>query len=186
MASSRKNVSKREYQKADQTKSVGPDTDGRVQYTLLNSDGTPHKTFTFDKSSPGAHMFGQFGFVTKVGNVANSVLNGDEPGSVDDAAADIDEFLAAIASGTWREPGEGKARGPKFDKDVLAYVLFAGRAAEKRTGEWESEAAVLSRLGTDKSFYAKVRNNAQAMRDYYAELAKRGADVKSATVDDLD
>lgn len=181
----RKNVSKRAYLTPDNAKSVGPDIAGAVEYQLLNAGGEVHKTFRFDPTSPGGHMFAQFGFVTKVGNVANSVLNGDEPGSVDDAAADIEEFLTAIAAGTWREPGESRARGPKYDKAVLAAVLFNGRSADKRTGEWESEAKVLARLD-DKSFYAKVRNNSAAMASYHAEMAKRGESAQSKTVDDLD
>jgi len=185
MASSRKKVSQRAYLTGDNSKSVGPAADGAVEYQLLNTGGEVHKTFRFDPTSPGGHMFAQFGFVTKVGNVANSVLNGDEPGSIDDAATDIEEFLQSIANGTWREPGESRARGPKYDKAVLAYVLFAGRSAEKRTGEWADEATVLARL-EDKSFYAKVRNNAAAMAAYHAEMAKRGESAGTKTVDDLD
>lgn len=181
----RKNVSKRAYLKGDNSKSVGPDAAGAVEYHLLNADGTVHKAFRFDPTSPGGHMFAQFGFVTKVGNVANSVLNGEDPGSTEDAAADIEEFLQAIASGQWREPGEGRARGPKFDKDVLASVLYEGRAPEKRTGDWADVAVIRQRLD-DKSFYAKVRNNAGAMAAYHAEMAKRGTTAQSKTVDDLD
>lgn len=183
---SRKKVSTRQYLDSEGEKSVGPAASGRVNYQLLNADGTVHKEFTFDSASPGGHLFAQFGFVTKVGNVANSVLNGTEPGSVEDAAADIEEFLASIAAGQWREPGEARARGPKFDKDVLASVLFAGRTAEKRTDDWADVGVIRQRLEDDKSFYAKVRNNAQAMADYYAEMARRGADVKTSSVDDLD
>lgn len=181
----RKNVSKRAYLNADNSKSVGPAADGAVEYQLLNAGGEVHKTFRFDPTSPGAHMFAQFGFVTKVGNVANSVLNGDEPGTHEDAAADIEEFLQAIANGQWREPGEGRARGPKYDKDVLAEVLFAGRSVAKRTGEWADVATIRQRL-EDKSFYAKVRNNAAAMNSYHAEMAKRGEAAGSKSVDDLD
>lgn len=180
----RKNVSKRAYLLNDGGKSVGPAADGAVEYQLLNADGTVHSTFRFDPQSPGGHMFAQFGFVTKVGNVVNSVLNGDEPGSTEDAAADVSEFLQSIAGGQWREPGEGRARGPKFDKDVLASVLYAGRAAEKRTGDWADVATIRTRLD-DKSFYAKVRNNAGAMDAYYKEMAARGA-ATGKGVDDLD
>jgi hypothetical protein len=181
----RKKVSQRAYLTADNTKSVGPDASGAVEYQLLNAGGEVHKTFRFDPTSPGAHMFAQFGFVTKVGNVANSVLNGDEPGSVDDAATDIEEFLNSIATGAWREPGEARARGPKYDKAVLATVLYEGRSPEKRTGEWADVATILARL-EDKSFYAKVRNNAAAMAAYHAEMAKRGEAAGTKSVDDLD
>jgi hypothetical protein len=178
----RKNVSKREYLNADGAKSVGPDSTGKVNYVLLNADATPHTVFSFDPASPGAHLFAQFGFVTKVGNVANSVLNGDDPGTTEDAAADI---LTSIAAGVWREPGEGRARGPKYDKETLATVLFNGRAADKRTGNWESIESLTAYLN-DKSFYAKVRNNAQAMADYHAAMAAKGTAAAAKGIDDLE
>ncbi len=160
---------------------VGPAVGGKVIYELLQADGkTVHTPFEYT-----GDPLSQFGFVTKVGNVANSVLNGDDPGSVDDAATDITEFLASIAKGVWREPGEGRARGPKYDKDLLASVLFEGRAAEKRVGKFADLATVREAL-EDKSFYAKVRANAGAMAGYYAELAKRGGEAApQASVDDL-
>lgn len=176
----RKNVSNRKYLTADGSKSVGPAASGKVVYELLNADGTVHTPFEY-----AGDPLAQFGFVTKVGNVANSVLNGDDPGTVDDAAGDITEFLAGLANGVWREPGEGRARGPKFDKDLLASVLFDGRAPEKRVGDWADVASLRTKLD-DKSFYAKVRANAGAMAGYYAELAKRGGEASpAATVDDL-
>lgn len=183
----RKNVSTRAYLAADGSKSVGPNAGGKVQYILLADDGkTPHSTFEFDLNSPGGHMFAQFGFVTKIGNVANSVLNGAEPGTIEDAAGEIQDFLNGIADGNWREPGESRARGPKYDKAVLAYVLFEGRSADKRTGDWADADTIQARLDNDKSFYAKVRNNQAAMAAYHAEMAKRGTAAQSKTVDDLD
>lgn len=181
----RKNVSNRLYQDADGKKSVGPDKAGRVVYQLLAADGkSVHTEFTLDKDSPGVFPFAQFGFVTKVGNVANSVLNADDAGTVDDAAADIKEFLDGIANGLWREPGEGRAKGPKFDKDLLAEVLYQGRATDKRVGEWADTGAIRTRLD-DKSFYAKVRANNGAMAAYYKALAERGEQASPASVDDL-
>lgn len=182
----RKNVSKREYLNAAGEKSVGPDAQGVVNYHLLGADGNAAKVFTFDPTSPGAHMFAQFGFVTKIGNEVNSVLNGDDPGTVEDAIASVEEFLAGVAQGQWREPGEGKARGPKYDKDVLASTLFADRSPEKRTGDWADVATIRARLDNDKSFFAKVRNNAQAMASYHKEMAARGAAAQTKGVDDLD
>jgi hypothetical protein len=183
----RKNVSKRHYQDSAGEKSVGPASDGRVIFALLGTDGSTLKEFDSSALNEKARaMFAQFGFVTKVGNVANSVLNGDDPGTPEDAAADIEEFLAGLAMDppVWREPGEGRARGPKYDKDVLASVLYEGRSAEKRTGDWADVATIRARLD-DKSFYAKVRNNAGAMASYYKAMAERGAAAQTATVDDL-
>lgn len=186
----RKNVSNRQYKTADGGKSVGPAPTGSVTYQLLKADGeTTQKEFTLGADTPAAmlYMLAQFGFVTKVGNVANSVLNGTDPGTVEDAEADIVEFLAGLEKGVWREPGEGRARGPKYDKAILAFVLYEGRAADKRVGNFASVDSLMQAL-EDKSFYAKVRNNAGAMAAYYAELAKRQGDgdsAKPATVDDL-
>src|SRR5207244_3554658 len=80
-----------------------------------------------------ATMFAVFGFWTKLGNVLNTVLNDkDSPGTPDEAAQEIDDFLAGATTGTWREAGEGVGRGPKYDNDILGSVLVTmlGAAAK--------------------------------------------------------
>lgn len=162
----RKNVSNRVFLKADGTKSVGPDPAGSVKYQLLEGDGqTVHKEWEWR----GDH-FSQFGFVTKVGNVANSVLNADEPGTAADAAEEIDTFLAGIAAGVWREPGTGAARGPKYDTAILAHVLHAmlGNTAKGDSDHYRG------RLEADKSYRLKVVARDDIKAAYWAEVTARG------------
>lgn len=122
-------------------------------------------------------MFGIFGFITKVGNEANSVLNNDkEPGDADDAAVAIEEFLQGVSAGVWREVGEGAARGPKYDKDVLAAALVGVLAATAK-----GDVAHYRERLEDKSYYAKVRANTEVMAAYMAEMASRGKATGTGT-----
>lgn len=157
----RKRVSTRQYFDSKGEKSVGPDSAGYVTYTLLDEAGKALKSWDWK-----GDQFSQFGFVTKVGNVANSILNGDDPGTRTDAAAEIDEFITAVGAGTWREPGEGGPRGPRFDKAVLAAALVSVLGA-KAQGDAASYQARLD----DKAYYAKVRTNAKVMAQYHADMA---------------
>lgn len=88
-----------------------------------------------------ATMYAVFGFHTKIGNVANTVLNDkDEPGTVEDAAASIEEFMASVGGGVWREAGEGGVRGPKYDNAILAEALVRvlGSAAKGDVGHYQA------------------------------------------------
>ena len=174
--SKRKRVSERRFLNAAGEKSVGPVADGSVQYILLGSDGkTALKSWTLDGSSPGLAQLAMFGFVTKVGNVANSVLNADEPGTPEEAAEEIDAFIAGLADGTWREAATGASRGPKYDKDVLASALIA-ELGEKAKGD---VAHYRERLD-DKSYYAKVRANTAIMARYMTMMKDRAAEAPTA------
>ena len=116
-------------------------------------------------------MFGIFGFWTKVGNVANTVLNDkDEPGSQEDAGAEIESFLASVQGGVWRELSEGVARGPKYDNAILAGVLVValGKAAKGDAAHY------YERLESDKGYRAKVVARDDIKGAYWTEAAKRG------------
>lgn len=126
-------------------------------------------------------FFGIFGFHTKIGNVANTVLNdAKEPGTADDAAAEIEDFLASAGNGVWREASEG-SRGPKYDKDTLAEALHGVlQAAGKATTD---VAGYLAKL-EDKSYYAKVRANTEVMAAYHTAMAEKGK-ASGQTLDGL-
>lgn len=64
-----------------------------------------------------------FGLHTKLGNEANTVRNDKaNPGTPDDEADALEEFLADYMGGVWSSPSDGP-RGPKYDNTVLAAVL---------------------------------------------------------------
>jgi len=153
-----------------------------ARYTLAQIG----KSFDVQLGKPGelATMFGIFGFWTKIGNVANTTLNDkDDPGTPEDAAADIQEFLDAVQGGTWREAGTGAARGPKYDNSVLAHVLHEQLVAG---GKAQGDAAhYQGRIEADKGYRAKVLANPAVKTGYFAELAKRGSATPAPSVDGL-
>jgi len=153
-----------------------------ARYTLVKQTGKDAKgepiygaEHVFDQQigSAGAlpTMFGIFGFWTKVGNVANSVLNDkDSPGTIDDAAMDIEDFIKQAETGVWREAGEGAARGPKYDNGLLGevVVMVVGAAAKGDAAHYTA------RLAADKNYRAKVVARDDIRAKYREEAAKRG------------
>lgn len=169
-ASKRKRVSERSFIDADGAEVERMEQATGARYKLVENG----RTFDVQLGEPGklATMFAVFGAWTKLGNVANSVLNDkDEPGDADQAADEIDAFIASCEAGIWREVSEGSKRGPKYDKDVLASVLYAAlQAAGKAKGDVADYRTKLD----DASYYAKVRANTDIMAKYHAEMAARG------------
>lgn len=123
-----------------------------------------------------ATMFGIMGGLTKVGNIVNSIVNADDYDGSTDPMPEVEAWLKEADAGQWREPGEGgAARGPKYDKDVLAAALH-GVLGSKVTGDVASYRARLD----DKSYYAKVRANVQVMSAYMKAMADKGSAVADA------
>jgi hypothetical protein len=114
-------------------------------------------------------MFGIMGGLTKVGNIVNSIVNADDYDGTSDPMPEVEAWLKEADAGKWREPGEGVARGPKYDKDVLAQALVATLASAAK-----GDAAHYRTRLDDRSYYAKVRANVKVMSAYMAEMAKRG------------
>lgn len=148
-----------------------------ARYTLV----TAGKSFDAQMGEAGklATMFAIFGFWTKVGNVANTVLNDkDSPGTQDDAAEEIADFLAGVETGTWREAGEGATRGPKYDNNVLATVLVAALGAAAKGDVAYYEARLADNKGeadvANKGYRSKVVARDDIKAAYWAEMAKRG------------
>jgi hypothetical protein len=161
-----------------------------ARYTLVGLG----KSFDVDCSDPALvgpgkpiTMAAIFGIHTKVGNVANTTMNDkDDPGTVEDAAADIQDWLDGLMQGTWRETATGTARGPKYDNAILAHVLHGQiMTAQRESGGLApagDAAHYEKRLGDDKGYRAKVLANPAIKTGYYAELAKRGATTTAPSV----
>lgn len=154
-----------------------------ARYTLVQAG----KSFDLQLGAAGAPatMFGVFGFWTKVGNVANTVLNDkDEPGTPQDAASEIEDFLAGVEAGTWREAGEGAiGRGPKYDNDVLAHVLVAALGSAAKGDVAYYAARLADNKGesdpANKGYRSKVIARDDIKAAYWVEMQKRGV-VKPA------
>lgn len=175
-AESKKRIATREWINAagDKVPTGSADVAG-VRYTYLSTGGSVE--WHHGENDQLDRQFAAMGAVTKLGNIVNTITNDD---SYDgrDPIPEVVAWLKAAAGGEWREPGEGVARGPKYDKSLLATVLLAMLGA-KAAGDF---AYYLAKLD-DKSYYAKVRANSKVMAEYAIEFAKRGGE--EATVDNL-
>lgn len=140
------------------------------------------RTWNIAGIEPGtpAAMFAAFGARTLMINTTSGARQRSE-----DEQESLDDRLARIEAGDWRERGEGGlVRGPKYDKAVLAQALV-DVLGDKAQGDVDHYRA---RLGTDgdsddaakaaRSYYAKVRANGEVMARYY-ELAKADSNADS-------
>lgn len=155
-----------------------------ARYTLLKPDGidekgkakyAPFKAFDLQLGSAGAPdtMCAVFGFHTKVGNVANTVLNDAEnPGAPDTASAAIEEWIAELQKGVWAER-TGGAGGLRYDPEVLAAAIASV------TGKPEAEFLAKMAWKVDPKTGAQVAADAKGALSYGA-FAMRNAKVKAA------
>lgn len=115
-------------------------------------------------------MLAAFGARTLMINTTSGARQRDE-----DEQQALDDRWAQITAGQWRERGEGVARGPKYDKAILAQALHTVlTAAQQAKGDVPH---YLERL-EDRGYYAKVRANPKVMQEYYS-LAGSAANTDS-------
>ncbi len=166
--SSRKKVSTRDFIDASGQPVDKIEEASGARYTLLGQGG---KAFDkqFGKAGTEGVMFAIFGFHTKVGNVANTVLNDkDEPGTPADAAAAIDEFIAGVAGGKWAERAAGGV-GARIDKDALAAAVVAVAAAN---GQQKDLVQVREKLEDNSGLVRTLRQNTDIAAEYNARVGK--------------
>lgn len=139
------------------------------------------KEFVYIITPAALPLLAVFGAKTKATNEASAwrqaAAAGDETDSEDQIAA-IESAFAQIDTGVWREPGEAGARGPKYDKDVLAAALLQS-LGDKAKGDVAHYREKLD----DKSYYTKVRAQPSVMAKYLEEMAARG--TAAGNVDSL-
>lgn len=145
-----------------------------ASYKLL---GTGGRDFTY---IPGTNanmdrMFAMFGFVTKVGNVANTVFSDkNEPGGPTEAADAIDEFLAGLQADppVWADRTGGV--GARVDRDVLSQailnVVHAAGKTEFKDGSPLDIAVIRKRLDDEQDFFKSWK---QVAANEYATLMGR-------------
>lgn len=150
-----------------------------ARYSLLVAGGTP---LAFDSEilgEPGkfATMCAIFGYHTKIGNVANTVLNDkEEPGSVQDAGAEITAFITQATGGLWAERTTGVA-GARIDKDALAASIIAvavgaGKFAAGSDEEGAAYTKVRDRLETEPTYVRAARQVPDVAREYATRTGK--------------
>lgn len=172
-AGKRPTISKREWidengqHTPDRTKAVG------ARYTYLKSGNSIERKF--GPAGDATTMCACMGWMTKVGNIVNSIVNADDYDGTTDPMDEVVAWDGDLGKGIWREAAEGVARGPKYDKDVLAGSLIAVIQAEGKQPAGDA-AHYRARLD-DKSYYAKVRGNTKVMAQYYKDVAAKGGEV---------
>lgn len=193
----RKTVSKRDF----------IDAAGAVVDKIEEAAGSRY--VLLDPATPGGHVFDVqcgtpgllltmaaiFGLQTKIGNVANTVLNDkDEPGTPADAAAAITEWLnQPHDSFTWAERAGGVG-GARVDKQALAgaivavaeatpskswtALIAAGKTLDEARGELFAIAA--KRLEEEAGYMRSVRGIPAVAAEYTARVGKQ-----TKTIDEL-
>lgn len=181
----RKRISKRDF--------IGPD--GSVvdkieeasggRYTLLAPEGNLDFDAQLGSAGQFATMCAIFGFHTKVGNVANTVLNDkDEPGTPADAGSAIRDFIAQAQGGTWAERATG-APGTRVDKPALAGSVVAVMLAEgKITAATEGDiyAKVLAKLEAEPEYVRRCRSVPAVASEYNTRVGKAAKTVDSLMI----
>jgi len=156
-------------------------------YSLVSKDGSEIQSWEYQSGLPAGNvvtMHFVLGWWTKIGNVVNTVVNDKaDPGTLDDAALAVTEHVENCEKGIWREVTEGVARGPKYDKDILAGALLAVLTA---SGLAKADLAGYRTRLDDKSYAAKVRARTDVMAQYYKDLAdKKGEEAKETNLDSI-
>jgi hypothetical protein len=183
--SKRKSVSKRSFlDDKGETKDVKIETAKGARYTLKDPNGDHDIDYIYGQNPDFDRMCAMFGFHTKVGNVANTVLNAEEEGTPTDAAAKIKEWMADAqdpADPTWAER-TGGAGGARIDRDALAGSIVAVLLAttDEKTGkplldpanESAQYAKVRQRLEDEPAYLRGARSNPDVAREYATRTGK--------------
>lgn len=133
-----------------------------ARYTLKSNGKKVELMFG---ANPATFALAAMGFVTKIGNVVNTVVNGPDQGSDDDAYDAATEWLDQLNGGVWREKVEGVGVA-RIDKDALARAIVEVKP--------QDHAKVRERLETDAAFVRKVRQHTK-VRELYEQYVGKPA-----------
>lgn len=185
----RETVSRRDYIDLDGNVVKKMEEAAGARYTLVGTDSVFEAYFAGPKVNEAQRtMCAIMGFHTKVGNVANTVLNDkNDPGDKDDAAVAIEDFLAGTTAETpvWAEKTEGGG-GLKVDRDALtqAILRIMGPALEAKGKPALDPVVIRQRLDDDKLFFRSMRQVPE-IRSAYEEIVGKGSGKTVADVADL-
>lgn len=159
------------------------------RYVLLDPAG--NHTFDYQCGEAGklTTMAAIFGLQTKIGNVANTVLNDkDEPGTPADAAKAIEGWLAQVNGGTWAERTTG-GPGARVDKPALAGAIVAVAIASGKAdaaNEGDLFATISARLEqgwternlTAEQYIRQVRQVPAVAQEYATRVGKQAKNIE--------
>jgi hypothetical protein len=175
--SKRKQVSKRLFLKLDGTEADRIEEATGARYTLLDPAGNQNFDQQFGAAGKLVTMCAIFGFHTKVGNVANTVLNDkDEPGDAKQAGEAIADFIKQAESGTWAERAAGGV-GARIDKDALAGAIVEVAQAAGKTADY---AKIRAKLEEDPQYVRAARQVPDVATAYATRVGKA-----TKSIDDL-
>jgi hypothetical protein len=90
------------------------------------TDAPPAGSFAdvqFGNAGSQATMFAIFGAYTKLGNIANTLNNGDKGDKDTNPIPQIEEFLAKTEAGEWPSKGGDGVGGVRYQKELLAQAI---------------------------------------------------------------
>lgn len=152
-----------------------------ARYTYKSTGGSVERQF--GAAGDAATMCAIFGWLTKVGNVVNSIVNADDyDGS--DPIPDAVDWNADLDAGIWRERQEPGKRAPKWDKDLLASAIVQNLEQAGKLPSGKTVANYREQLN-DAKYFAKARAAASVLATYQQMLAERGVKTKEVSVDEL-
>lgn len=180
MATTKKKVSERFYIGPDNVKVDKIEEASGARYVLLDPQGAHTFDMQLGEAGKISTMLAVMGFHTKIGNVANSIINDkDAPGTASEAAAAVKDFLDGLEKGTWAERTGGVVR---WDNEKLADAFIEWLTNEGKTAP--ARERVLARLQSegdaDMAWAKSVRNNPPVVTIY-----KRLVGAVVRTADDL-
>lgn len=146
------------------------DADGNKVEDKMDAKGARYTLRSNGKSitlmfgaNPATFALAAMGFVTKIGNVVNTVVNGPDAGSDDDAYEAASDWLAQLESGVWREKVEGVGTA-RIDKDALARAVV-----DVKPQDYDK---VREKLESDPAFVRKVRQHTKVRELYESYVGK--------------
>lgn len=172
--SKRKQVSKRSFLKDDGTEAERIEEATGARYTLLAPGGNLDFDMQFGDAGKFTTMCAIFGFHTKIGNVANTVLNDkQDPGTPQEAGDAIREFIKSAEAGTWAERTGGV--GAKVDKDALAGAIVDAYKDAGKDVDYQKARDLLE----DPAMVRKFRQNPEIAAKYAERVGR------AVSLDDL-
>lgn len=165
---------------------IGPD--GSAVEELEQATGVSYKDVATGKSimlnlaeaggKPGARltMAAVFGLKTKFTNEASGNRNAADGPKVDDIAA-IQSWLDEFKDGQWSVAGEGAAKGPKWNLDVLASVL--AELIGKNIGKTLDISKVREKLNDDVKYRRDAMKNPDVILAYNKAAGTSGPTLAS-------
>lgn len=171
-------VAKREWLNASGTVVENEEEATGVRYTELET-GESVDWQSGGDAGQTATMVACFGMLTLMGNIRNTIKNGNEP-SDENVVDAIRARIAVMDGGKWLDRASG-AGGPKIDvaKMAAAFIEWVQTTgSDEAKGKLQTQEVYAERLETDKSYAAKVRNIPE-VKIIYNRLAGKAVDAGS-------